>query len=87
MDDAVLNGQEIDTVREEIMKSGLTRFRLNDLRSRFWRDVDFKTEYGRKFKMTVQSGRLQGILSYGKTVENHQVYQIECASAQITGHR
>lgn len=72
----MLSEEEKRIVVEEINKSGLLRFRLKDLHPRFWKRIDYKTDYGRKFKMTVKSGRLQGILSCGRTDENHQLYEV-----------
>jgi hypothetical protein len=62
---------------EAILASAVTGlYRLSDLFGEVWRSIQYKTGFGIRFKRSVEAGQLSGIQTFGKTVENHQLYYV-----------
>ncbi len=76
MDNYYLSIEEILIVMLIIKQTRPGLHRLKDLPGRFWNGVDRKTKYGARFKRTAEDGRLPGVRLFGRTVQNHHVYEI-----------
>lgn len=51
-------------------------YELEQIYGEFWDAIESPTSFGRSFAKAVKDGTLKNIVRSGRTVENHQLYQI-----------
>lgn len=52
-------------------------YRARDLLGPKWAAIPDKTDYGRRLKGSVGAGHFDRVIRIGKTVENHQLYEVK----------
>ena len=66
-----------DSVRETISRSPPGRYRISDLLTTSWTEIEHKTRFGSNFRRLVEDGAFPGIQIGCKTDQKHQAYWVD----------
>lgn len=71
-----LTEDEIHEANYLIMATPSGIYELKDIYGNDWSNIESATDFGTRFKHTVEAGRLNHIETEGKKSNNHQLYRI-----------
>ena len=54
-------------------------YTLRELFADVWEYIRDKTNFGKRFRRSVETGHLSGVARSGRTITNHQVYTVRAA--------
>jgi len=63
-------------VREASLPGAYT---LSEFLADVWEYIRDKTNFGKRFRKSVETGQLSGVVRSGRTITNHQVYTVRAA--------
>ncbi len=68
--------EQISFARDaEAMPDGV--YRARDIRGPKWESTPDKTDYGRRLRVSVEAGIFPRVARVGRSVENHQLYELK----------
>lgn len=71
-----LTGEDLKLAQSRIDATEPGEYEVKDIVGEKWDMIANPTDWGRRFKQSVEAGDLTGIQNVGRNVQNHQIYRV-----------